>query len=70
MTIAALPWTQLVMAGVNARLIELSKDQRIAEKAGEEVVKLLRQWKWMNMVRSALALSGGLVGLSTFVGKT
>ncbi len=42
--------------------IAASKDEQ--EKASkQEVVALLRQWAWMNIVRGALAAFGGFIGV-------
>lgn len=63
-TIASLPWTGVVMKGVNERLIAIGKEAHAREKTNEgEVEQLLRQWKWMNNVRAGLAAVGGIVGL-------
>ena len=38
------------------------------EKASqEEVVALLRQWAWMNVVRGLMAMAGGLTGVWAMV---
>ena len=67
-TFATLPWTILVMMGGIQRLLNLNESEVEREKAGkDEVVRLLKQWRWMNNVRSALALVGGLVGLWSLV---
>lgn len=63
-TFAQLPWTALVMMKTITRLnaIAASKDEQ--EKASkQEVVALLRQWAWMNIVRGALAAFGGFIGV-------
>lgn len=63
-TAAQTPWTLLVMMRTNTRLntIAASKDEQ-EKTSKEEVVGLLRQWAWMNIVRGLLAIVGGLVGL-------
>ena len=62
--IAQTPWTVLVMMGTNNRLNAIAASKIEQEKiSSEEVVGLLRQWAWMNVVRGLLALVGGLVGL-------
>ena len=63
-TFAQLPWTRLVMMKTIDRLLAIpaSKDEQV--KASEaEVVALLRQWAWMNIVRGLMAMVGGLTGL-------
>ncbi|KAK7894139.1 hypothetical protein LTR67_006842 [Exophiala xenobiotica] len=64
-TIGTLIWTRTVMMGGIERLIALAKNEpRLREKMQPgEVVELLKQWRWMNMVRAALAGIGGIVGL-------
>ncbi|KAK5195585.1 hypothetical protein LTR99_002111 [Exophiala xenobiotica] len=63
-TIGTLIWTRAVMMGGIERLIALANKERLREKMQPgEVVKLLKQWRWMNMVRAALAGIGGIVGL-------
>ncbi len=50
------------------RLIELNESEVEREKSGtEEVMRLLKRWKAMNMVRSAMAMVGGLVGLMALI---
>ena len=59
-----LPWTMLVMIGGIHRLLELSESEVEREKAGqEEVVQLLRTWRWQNFARSAMAMVGGAIGI-------
>lgn len=56
------------MMKTNNRLntIAASKDEQ--EKASkEEVVGLLRQWSWMNIIRGGLPLVGGLIGVWAIV---
>ncbi|KAI0012328.1 hypothetical protein F4779DRAFT_634268 [Xylariaceae sp. FL0662B] len=72
-TFATLPFTRLVMMETNwglLRLAELAEQKggkgngtADADGGGEkaEVVRLLRRWKRLNMVRSALAATGGLI---------
>ena len=63
-TIAQLPWTLLGMMKTNNRLNTIAASKNEQEKASEEeVVGLLRQWAWMNIVRGLLALVGGLAGV-------
>jgi len=42
--------------------IAASKDEQV-KASGAEVVALLRQWAWMNIVRGLLAMFGGLAGV-------
>ena len=63
-TFAQVPWTALVMMKTVKRLnaIAASKDEQ--EKANkQEVVALLQQWTWMNIVRGGFAALGGLTGV-------
>ena len=46
------------------RLNAIAASKSEQEKASkQEVVALLRQWTWMNVVRGSLAALGGLIGL-------
>jgi len=52
------------MWGTNDRLNAIAASKVEQEKASQhEVVGLLKQWWWMNLVRGSLALIGGLVGV-------
>ncbi|GKU13037.1 hypothetical protein FLAG1_11471 [Fusarium langsethiae] len=51
-TLSQLPWT-----GLAASSVEQEKASR------EEVVDLLKKWRWMNIVRGLLALTGGLIAV-------
>ena len=55
------------MAGTISRLLGLAGEGvegRKVEKAdAAEVERLLRRWKWMNVVRAGFGLVGGLIGL-------
>ena len=63
LTLATMPWTIVVMMSTNKRLMELDESEVEREKAGsQEVVRLLKQWTWMNMTRSVMAMAGGLLG--------
>jgi Domain of unknown function (DUF1772) len=63
-TFAQLPWTILGMMKTNNRLNAIAASKNEQEKASEkEVVGLLRQWAWMNIVRGVLAMVGGLAGV-------
>lgn len=47
-----------------SRLNAIAASEVEQEKASqEEVVALLRQWAWMNIVRGLLATAGGLAGV-------
>ncbi|KAH7246376.1 hypothetical protein BKA59DRAFT_197793 [Fusarium tricinctum] len=60
-TLSQLPWTGLVMMPTNNRLNDIGVSSVEQEKASqEEVVGLLKKWRWMNIVRGLLALTGGL----------
>ena len=63
-TFAQLPWTGLAMMKTIGRLNAIAASKIEQEKASqEEVVALLRQWAWMNVVRGLLAMAGGLAGV-------
>lgn len=65
---ASLPWTALIMRPTIFRLIELADNEKAREKVQEkEVVSLLKTWRWMNNVRSGLALVGGVSGLAVLL---
>lgn len=66
-TMVTLPWTLFVMMPTIKQLLEISNDDRVRAKAGEEGTKaLLRSWTSMNMMRCRFAFVGGVVGLLTF----
>lgn len=56
------------MLGTNARLCEIGDgDERVRAKADEgelkvEIVGLLKQWGWMNLVRSGICGIGAVIG--------
>jgi len=67
-TVSQLPWTGLVMSSTNSRLNSVAASQIEQEKISqEEVVGLLKQWYWMNLLRGSLALAGGLVGVYALI---
>ena len=67
-TFAQLPWTGLVMMKTIKRLNTIAASNVEQEKASqEEVVALLRQWAWMNVVRGLMAMAGGLIGVWAMV---
>lgn len=64
LTFATLPWTRVAMADNIEKLIAIAEDATLREKVpAAEVERLLRQWTWMNMVRSVLDGLGGIVAL-------
>jgi Domain of unknown function (DUF1772) len=66
--ILTLPWTTMIMMGMIQRLLKLDQDKVEREKAGPEgVVRLLKMWRWMNFVRSGMALVGGGVAACTLI---
>ncbi|KAF2150774.1 DUF1772-domain-containing protein [Myriangium duriaei CBS 260.36] len=67
--IAGMPWTQLVMMPINNRLIELSADSAVADKAAREVLELLQSWRWMNFVRAGCGFFGGVIGFAALAGQ-
>lgn len=53
----------MMMKTIN-RLNAIAASKVEQEKASqEEVVALLRQWAWMNIVRGLMAMVGGLTGV-------
>ena len=67
-TIATLPWTGVVMMTTNKELMRIdglsgAEQEKYEEgrEGREEVVRLLKAWKWMNMVRAGLTGAGGLM---------
>jgi hypothetical protein len=63
-TLSQLPWTGLGMMATNNRLNDIAASSVEQEKASrEEVVGLLKKWRWMNIVRGLLALTGGLTAV-------
>lgn len=70
LALAALPWTTLIMMKTIQTLLSVSRDEKVRQKIGQEgTVALLKQWKWMNMVRAGLTLAGGMVGVLTVTGS-
>jgi NADH:ubiquinone oxidoreductase subunit 6 (subunit J) len=66
--ILTLPWTALIMMGTIQRWLKLDQDKVEQEKAStEEVVGMLKTWRWMNFVRGGMALVGGGVSAWTLV---
>ncbi|MCJ1309006.1 hypothetical protein MMC25_002661 [Agyrium rufum] len=71
-TISQTPFTLIFMMGTNDRLneiAEMSEGVRAEKVQGDEVVRLLRKWAWMNFGRGLLALAGGLAGLAAVMKK-
>ncbi|RGP78024.1 hypothetical protein FLONG3_3859 [Fusarium longipes] len=63
-TLSQLPWTGLGMMATNNRLNNIAASSVEQEKASrDEVVELLKKWRWMNIVRGLLALTGGLTAV-------
>ncbi|KAF5235153.1 hypothetical protein FAUST_7278 [Fusarium austroamericanum] len=63
-TLSQLPWTGLGMMATNTRLNDIAASSVEQEKANQqEVVDLLKKWRWMNIVRGFLALAGGLTAV-------
>ena len=63
-TFAQVPWTAVVMMKTVKRLNAIAASKVEQEKADkQEVVALLRQWTWMNVIRGGLAALGGLTGV-------
>ena len=67
-TIAAMPWTLVMMMKTNNRLIGLKDATVEREKVGEKGVnELLQKWKVLNTVRAGFPLVGGAIGLWALV---
>ncbi len=69
-TIAAMPWTFVMMMKTNNRLIGLSKDDAGVEreKVGEKGVnELLQKWRVLNAIRAGFPLVGGAISLWALV---
>lgn len=64
LTFAAFFWKRLIMMGVTRVLLDNSAGVKLTDGVDEvEVERLLRRWKWMNLVRGCFVFGGGLVGL-------
>ena len=64
LVIGTLVWTRAVMMGTIQRLLDAGAGTTPGGKMGDaEVVRLLKQWKWMNFVRSGLSMAGGVLGM-------
>lgn len=64
LTFAAFFWKRLVMKGVTGVLLDNSAGVKLTDEVDQaEVERLLRRWKWMNLVRGCFIFGGGLVGL-------
>jgi len=57
------------MGSTNQRLLEISKNHEKEKADVREVEQRLRFWYKTNLVRAALYLSSGLVGIWGLVGK-
>lgn len=67
-TLSQIPWTVLGMMATNNRLNDIAATSAQQEKASkEEVVELLKRWRWMNIFRGFLALTGGLLAVGALV---
>ncbi|KAH7147180.1 hypothetical protein B0J13DRAFT_665354 [Dactylonectria estremocensis] len=63
-TLSQIPWTLFAMMTTNTRLNDIAASRFEREGASkEEVVALLKRWRWMNIVRGSLALTGGLCAI-------
>ena len=65
LSIASLPWTQVVMKKGIDRLLEIGESATELAKADQtgEVTRLLSTWILQNWVRASLSFSGGIVAL-------
>nr|OQO11973.1 hypothetical protein B0A51_17083 [Rachicladosporium sp. CCFEE 5018] len=65
MTLAALPWTRLVMMPGISRLLAISEDEAAQHKCGGsgEHTYLLKKWVGQNYIRASFFLIAGLTGL-------
>jgi len=63
--LSTLGWTRLVMYPGIMRLIAISEDSKLYEKAegSREHIKLLKAWETQNYVRAGLFFAGGAVAL-------
>lgn len=58
------------MMATNDRLNEIADSKVQQEKVNrEEVMSLLKRWRWMNIVRGLLALTGGLSAVLALVSR-
>lgn len=58
------PYTILLMRGINARLMEKAEAGKGKDEAGdEETWELLRRWKVLNWGRAVVVVTGSLAGL-------
>ncbi|KAK6439425.1 hypothetical protein LTR95_004373 [Oleoguttula sp. CCFEE 5521] len=64
-TLAALPWTWVVMMPGIKRLLAISEDEKLQHKCGGsgEHTYLLKKWVGQNYVRASFFLIAGLIGL-------
>lgn len=66
--LSALIWTRLAMTTTIDTLLEADKNAAVLQNlGGDEVIRLLKQWHWMNFVRAGLTVTGGALGLWTLV---
>lgn len=69
-TLSQIPWTLIGMMATNDRLNEIADSKVQQEKVNrEEVMSLLKRWRWMNIVRGLLALTGGLSAVLALVSR-
>lgn len=69
-TLSQIPRTLIGMMATNNRLNEIADSKVQQEKVNrEEVVSLLKRWRWMNIVRGLLALTGGLSAVLALVSR-
>jgi uncharacterized membrane protein YeaQ/YmgE (transglycosylase-associated protein family) len=69
LTIAIVPFTIVVMAGVNGKLMAEAAGIVGAAEAttAHDTLELVRKWSTMNLVRSVCPLLGAAVGLWTLI---
>ena len=63
LTLAIVPWTVLVMSGVNGKLMDAADAVPRQNLEAKEVQWLMGRWSLLNAVRGLLPLIGGVVGL-------
>jgi len=61
------PWTIIMMAPINSRLLEIGAE-RGEEKFAGEAMNLLLKWQTLNAFRSLFAFAGGALALATYSG--
>lgn len=59
-------WTRVAMKGVTLALLDAPNQMKLTGEVDQaKVERLLRKWKWMNVIRGGLTFGAGLIGLIT-----